>query len=88
VPDTKHELRCFCAREPLLATYGVDAKGKLYVHVKIWKQKRLYGEIIAIEGTVKIHCRECYRWHSVIIRQPGSAVLQEEASPPDEAKDG
>jgi hypothetical protein len=85
--SSKNELRCFCARSPLLATYGIDSKGSLYVHVKIFKQRRIFGEMIVTGGTVKIHCRECFRWHSVIIRQPGAAVLKEEPSPPEEAKD-
>ena len=74
------ELRCFCGREPLLATYGVDGRGKLFVHVKIWKQKRIFGELIIEGGIVKLRCRECLRWHRVIIR-PDGAVLSEEPEP-------
>lgn len=79
---TQHKLCCFCARKPLLAMYGVDEKGKLYVHVRIFKQRRIYGEVLVTEGTVKIHCRECLRWHTVIIIQPGQAQLEETAEPP------
>lgn len=81
---SKNELRCFCARHPLLAVYGIDEKGKLYVHIKIWKQERLFGEMVITGGKVKIHCRECFRWHSVIIRQPGQAALKEEPTAPHE----
>ena len=84
---TKKELRFFCSRQPLLATYGVDGKGKLFVHVKIWKQQRLYGEIVVTDGIVRIHCRDCYRWHRVVIRQPGLAVLEEQHTPPNEVTD-
>ncbi len=77
----KHELRCFCSRSPLLAVYGVDSKGKLFVHVRIYKARRIYGEVLATDGTVQIRCRECLRWHSVKIVQPDRAEL-EETDPP------
>jgi len=75
------ELRCFCSRHPLLATYGVDRKGQLYVHVRVYKQRRIYGEVLVTGGTVKLMCRECLRWHTVVIRQPGRAELQEQTVP-------
>lgn len=78
---TKNELRCFCSRAPLLAMYGVDEHGKLYVHVRIFKQNRIYGEVIVREGRVSLHCRECLRWHTVKIIQPGTAVLMEDTDP-------
>lgn len=86
-PRTSNELRCFCARSPLLATFGLDSKGKLYVHVKIYKQRRVYGEVLITEGKVQLHCRECLRWHTVIIREPGSAALKPEQFPPSVVKD-
>lgn len=76
------ELRCFCSRTPLLATYGVDEKGKLYVHVKVYKQRRIYGEILVSDAaTVRILCRDCIRWHTVKIVQPGVAKLEETEFP-------
>lgn len=79
---TSNELRCFCARSPLLATYGLDDKSKLYIHVKIYKQRRVYGEVLVTEGRVQLHCRECFRWHTVIIREAGKAALKPEQFPP------
>lgn len=76
-----HELRCFCSSEPLLATYGIDADGLLYVHVKVFKQRRVYGEMIVYGGRVKLHCRNCLRWHTVNIVQPDTAVLAEDLAP-------
>jgi len=70
------ELRCFCRGEPLLATYGVDKKGTLFVHVKIWKQNRIYGELIFERGVAKIRCRNCLRWHRIIFRE-SDALLSE-----------
>jgi len=61
------ELRCFCKQIPLLATYGVDGKGKLFVHVKVYKGKRIYHESVLMNGIVKIRCRNCLRWHRVNI---------------------
>lgn len=81
VEATKNELRCFCSRSPLLAIYGIR-DSKLYVHIKIYKQRRIYGEALITEGTVKLHCRECLRWHTVILRPPGFAILEEDSVSP------
>lgn len=62
------ELRCFCKGEPLLATYGIDSKGKLFLHIKIYKQSRIYGELVFEDGIARIRCRNCLRWHVVTIR--------------------
>lgn len=77
---TSNELRCFCTRNPLLATYGIY-KDQLYIHIKVYKQSRVYGEILVTGGTVKIHCRECLRWHTVRIVQPSVASLEETDEP-------
>jgi hypothetical protein len=73
---TKHELRCFCLHKPLLAVYGVDEKGRLYVHQRVFKQGRIFGETVFYGGTVALLCRECYRWNEIVIRNPpAQAVL-------------
>lgn len=74
---TRNDLRCFCSRKPLLATYGLTTQGKLYVHVKVYKQSRIYGEVLVTEGTVELHCRECLRWHKVVMHKPGAVTLEE-----------
>ncbi|HEY6021692.1 MAG TPA: hypothetical protein VIY48_18040 [Candidatus Paceibacterota bacterium] len=76
---TRNELRCFCSRNPLLATYGLTETGELYIHVKVYKQARVYGEVLVTNGTVKLHCRECLRWHKVVMRVPGKAELVEDS---------
>ena len=78
------ELRCFCRGEPLLATYGVDGRGALFVHVKIYKQNRLYGELVFEAGIVKIRCRNCLRWHRVIFKER-VAQLSEDRAPESES---
>jgi hypothetical protein len=77
---SQHQLRCDCATEPLLAVYGVD-NGRLYIHVKVYKAKRLYAELVVTEGTVRIHCRICFRWHKIRIIQPGVAKLEVDRRP-------
>lgn len=69
-------------RKPLLATYGVNEDGKLYVHIKVFKQQRIYGEVLVVDGRVKLHCRECLRWHTVIFVQPEKAELKQDEEPP------
>lgn len=77
-----NELRCMCSRRPLLATYGIDKDGRLFVHVKVYKQSRLFGEVVAY-GDVKLRCRECLRWHQVKFPPNGSPRLEPtQAIPP------
>lgn len=66
-PD-RSEIRCMCSRRPLLATYGVDRDGKAFVHVKVYKQSRIYGEVfVSANAEIKIRCRECLRLQRVKI---------------------
>lgn len=78
---SSHELRCFCAREPLLATYGLTEGGLPYVHVRVYKQNRIFGEVVITGGKVQLHCRECLRWHSVNIVSPTKVELKEDTAP-------
>ena len=66
-PIRKDALRCFCAHRPILAMQGLDAKGKPFVHIKVYKAQRVYGEMIFTFGEMRIKCRECYRWHTIKI---------------------
>jgi hypothetical protein len=76
-------LRCFCERKTQLARYGVDPRGRLYVHVKVYKGGRIFGEVVA-KGDVKIRCRDCFRWHEIIVRQSGRPTLVEMEEQPEE----
>lgn len=89
MPRSAKELRCFCRGEPLLATYGLDGRGELYVHVKIYKQNRLYGEMIFKNGEVKLRCRNCLRWHRVNFRGRVASLSEDQAPvAPDANGDG
>ncbi len=79
---TSNELRCACSRHPLLATYGLTQDGEIYVHVKIFKQQRIFGEVVVTEGKVSLHCRECLRWHRVVIKSKTNVRLTEETDLP------
>lgn len=78
---SKYDLRCFCKGNPLLAKYGLDDRGRIFVHIKVYKQREVYSESIITDGRVKILCRYCKRWHIVVIRQPGIAQLEESERP-------
>lgn len=77
------DLRCECSRRPLLAKAGRDSKGQPYVHVKIYKQRRIYGEIVVTEGTVRLRCRECFRWFVVRIVEGAPRPLFRQEPLPD-----
>lgn len=73
---TSNELRCVCSRRPLLAHWGHDGEGTPYVHQKVYKQHRIYGESVATSGTIEIKCRECYRWTKIRLSVGGSFIAQ------------
>lgn len=79
MPDLQNglEVRCHCAHHPLLAKCGRDDRGEPWVHVKVWKGKRLYTELVATAGVVRIKCRDCMRWQTINIVR-GAPVLREE----------
>lgn len=41
--------------------------GKPYVHIKSYKQNRVFAEVELTMGTMRFKCRECLRWHEVSI---------------------
>lgn len=59
--ETRIRVTCACGRAPTLAFQGHDKKGEPYVHVKVFKQKRVYGEVIARGGKVTVMCPHCER---------------------------
>ena len=68
MPEPSHEeLRCFCGDNTLLAIIKRDANGKPLVHIKIYKAKRIFGEIIFVLGEMEVRCRDCWRWHKIRI---------------------
>lgn len=74
-------LRCFCASHPILCVVKSD-KGRPFVHIKIYKAGRIYGEILFNKGDMRVRCRECYRWHTIrIVRE--TAVLEDPPEGPD-----
>lgn len=77
MPDSD-DLRCFCHLRPRLAIWGTDSEGQPFLHIKVFKAGKVYGEIIItgpIAG-VKLRCRECFRWHRVNIRDSGRVALE------------
>jgi hypothetical protein len=57
------EVRCTCARRPLLALIGRDDDAKLFVWTKVYKGSRLYHEAVLHDGDISLRCRECMTWH-------------------------
>ena len=76
--EHRNEIRCICGRKPLLAVYGRDASGKLFIHMRVYKASRVYGEIyVSADAEVKIRCRECLRLQKIRIIS-GRPILREE----------
>jgi len=70
-PRTAHDLRCTCPHHTKLAEYGMTTDGAAYLHVRVFKQGRVFGEVIASSGEVRVLCRDCGRWTQVNVKQPG-----------------
>lgn len=70
---TEHQLRCTCHRQPMLGIYGTN-NGKPYIHVKVYKARRVYAEVIVTEGTALLFCRDCCRWNRITIRDQRPAL--------------
>lgn len=67
--------------------YGLDPRKRPYVHVKVYKQRRVFAEFIAYGGEVAISCRECLRWHKIVFKSQGGHKAElREMSPPSEAQ--
>lgn len=64
----------------MLAMYGLDVQGELYLHVRVHKQAKVYGDVVFYGGKASIMCRECLRWHNIVIRDR-SATLEETKKP-------
>ena len=85
--QTKHDLRCTCSRQPLLAVYGLDDKNRLYLHIKVYKNRRIYGEILIHAGSkAELRCRECLRWYKLSIH--GNKPTLVEAPEPEAIEEG
>lgn len=71
-----------------MAVYGVDNQGRPYIHQKVYKQRRIFGETVFRDGIVSIRCRECLRWTKVRLgsstQPPGGTQIR---SPEVEAED-
>lgn len=77
--DEKGEIRCFCSRSPLLAVFGVGRGGSPFIHIKVWKQNRLYAELVfsGKHAEASIKCRDCYRWYTIFITDSNIAKVKE-----------
>ncbi len=80
------EVRCVCSKRPLLGMGGRDASGKPYFHVKVFKQSRVFGEVIVTSGSAMVRCRDCLRWFTVTIKTT-SMKVSAASPPPGVAKD-
>lgn len=70
-----------CSRQPLLATFGIDDRGRIYLHVKVYKSRRIFGEVLVRGGEAQLRCRECLRWYTVLIPPRGDPRLLETPAP-------
>jgi hypothetical protein len=61
-------IRCTCSARPILAIARATDDGKWFIHVRVFKQRVVYGEMIVDSGSVRIKCRACSRWYKLTIR--------------------
>jgi len=65
--ESREEIRCFCPDKTLLAVIKRDSENKPYVHLRVYKSHRIFGEILFAFGEMEIRCRDCWRWHKIRI---------------------
>lgn len=53
----------------MIALAGRDTAGEPFVWMRVYKNKRIYGEMVATSGVVMLRCRECFRWHRITIKK-------------------
>lgn len=75
-------IRCECSARPILAIARLSEDGKWVIHVRAYKQHRIYAEVVIDSGSPRIRCRECLRWHQINIKR--ARVEAVETSPPSE----
>lgn len=80
----RREVRCICSRRPLLGVLvdGVDEEVRPYFHIKSYKASRLYTENELFDGELHVRCRDCMRWHMVIMHE-GNFKIEQMAELPD-----
>lgn len=75
------EVRCVCSKRPLLGVGGRDDDGNPFFHIKVFKQARVYGEVIVTAGSARVRCRECRRWFTVNLRREALDVREQRLPP-------
>ena len=61
--DAPERIECVCSRKPLLARAG-RMRGKAFLWIK---NVRARFDITVTSGEVRIKCRECNRYHTIVI---------------------
>lgn len=46
----------------------------MYVHIKVYKGKRVFAEVISHTGDLQLRCRECLRWHTLVFNYSNSSA--------------
>lgn len=66
-------IRCDCEKRVLLAIGRPNEDGQWYIHVRVHKSSRLMAEVVVDEGSMRVRCRSCLRWHKITIRHKNVA---------------
>lgn len=56
-----------CHNHPRLAGFGVDADGRLFVHIMVYKANQMKADVYVNGGTVTLMCYKCHRYHTIRI---------------------
>lgn len=72
------QIRCICTARPILAIARVSSSGTRYVHIRIYKQRKVYGEIVIEEGLVRMKCRSCGHWYSLHVKRDSHKAIAED----------
>lgn len=75
-----------CHNHPQLAGYGIDDRGRLFIHIMVYKANQKKADVYIHGGTVTLMCYKCNRYHTIRIRD--SQVKLERSRAPDLERPG
>lgn len=65
---SEREIYCaICENSPILATYGMDEKGRVFVHVKVFKARQIKADLFVRGGEVTLKCVKCLKYNKILI---------------------
>jgi len=80
-PESRHPLRCTCRTQPLLAYYGRNNRGRAFVHVASFKNKRPISQVYST-APISVWCPVCGKWWNIFVKNEKLTAEERQSAPP------